>query len=193
MAAPRIDSLHSVLSHSSALVQGLDLGQVFSDPESSAFVVLTAGDFGGRWFERGEVLVCGGPARPGQTVVLVAHGRGRPRLGHQRGVGFTGDRGEPCSMERWMAAGRVLQVWTRTDELDWRLQPELRLDQPLAQAHVLAMLRPLPAAPRASWPGEGTGSCEGQSGSEERVRSGEPCEPRHQLSLFGGAQPARAA
>ena len=185
MVAPRIDSIHTVLSTNPALVEGLELGSLEPDVAESAFVVVSAGAFGGRWFERGDVLVCTEGARPGQAVVLVAHGRGRPRLGHQRGQGFTGDRGEPCSSDRWMAAGAVQCIWTRADGQRWLAEEKPALVEPGSDSAFLALLAPIPAAPRATWPGEGTRSREGQSGD---------AAPMHQLSLFGGgARPARAA
>lgn len=115
MSAPRI---LDVCLAPTELLSGLDLGPLLADPDRSAFVVTRSGTFAGRWFERGQVLVCQGGARIGQAVVLVAHRRGWPMLGHQRGGGFTGDRGEPCSRDRWCTAGAVVAVWERRD-LGW--------------------------------------------------------------------------
>ncbi|MEO0602282.1 MAG: hypothetical protein AAF211_12645, partial [Myxococcota bacterium] len=74
----------------------------------------------GTSWQRGEVLVCRGDARPGDTVVLVARGHGRPRLGRVEGLRFVGDSGEPCHPARWVSAGPV--VAAVREQLDgWRV------------------------------------------------------------------------
>lgn len=77
-------------------------------PGLSWFVVAEAGRFGDANWRRGEVLLCRGEARPGDTVVLVARGHGRPRLGRLDGLRFVGDQGEPCHPARWSSAGPIV-------------------------------------------------------------------------------------
>jgi hypothetical protein len=78
----------------------------------TAFVVVGAGTFGGRAYQVGEVLLCGGTAATGEVVVLVASGVGRPRLGTAVGLRFLGDGGEPCHPARWRSAGKVVgRAW----------------------------------------------------------------------------------
>jgi len=77
-------------------------------PGVSWFLVSEAGRFGERCWQRGEVLVCRGEARPGDTVVLVARGHGRPRIGRVDGRRFVGDQGEPCHPVRWASAGPIV-------------------------------------------------------------------------------------
>lgn len=72
------------------------------------FVVTDGGTFGGQSYDRGEVLLCRGLARTGETTVLVAHGVGRPRLGTVEGLRFRGDGGEPCLPARWRSAGKLV-------------------------------------------------------------------------------------
>lgn len=173
MSAPRIlDVLHAP----SELVSGLNVSALLDDPQVSAFVVMRSGTFSGRWFERGEVVVCRQGSRTGHAVVLVAHTRGRPLLGHQRGAGFSGDRGEPCSRQRWFAAGSIIAVWGRDRELGWRSEP---IDGALDLPPWGEALRPVAsrAADALGW------------GTEPSVA---PTASVFQLSLFG-ASCARAA
>ena len=142
MSAPRILPVHEVLETAPELVHGLDLDDILVGGGTSAFAVVSSGDFGGRWFERGDVVVCVQGARPGEAVVLVAHTRGRPRLGHQRGAGFTGDRGEPCSAERWAAAGAVRALWRRSDGQRWQVSElEGLADLPPSPGAFVAVVR----------------------------------------------------
>lgn len=75
-----------------------------------SFVVVSPGDHNGMHLREGDVLVVGGRARPGDCVVLLARGLGRPRLGSVSHAGLLGDAGELCSSARWVSAGRVLEV-----------------------------------------------------------------------------------
>lgn len=115
MTAPRIQPLHQALSSHPDL---RGVGDDFLAAGESAFVVVAAGAFRGRWFERGELVVCAPGSRPGQAIVLVAHSHGRPRLGLRVGFGFLGDHEEPCSATRWMAAGRVRAIYRRSSVAD---------------------------------------------------------------------------
>jgi hypothetical protein len=113
MTAPRLEPLSQARHDHPRLTAGLVM-----DPGvgTTAFVVVSAGAFQGCWLERGTVILCGGDARSGQAVVLVSRSPGRPRLGHVQGAGLYGDRGEPCSAARWMAAGRVVGILERRDQ-----------------------------------------------------------------------------
>ncbi len=89
------------------------LGQILEQVDSAvtcAFEVIEAGVFRGRHYGVGELILCGGSPTPGSTVVLVARGLGRPRLGAVLGGRLLGDRGETCSEARWQVCGRVLAV-----------------------------------------------------------------------------------
>lgn len=85
-----------------------ELPELPTHPGLSWFVVAEAGRFGNASWQRGEVLLCRGEARPGDTVVLVAKGHGRPRLGRLDGLRFVGDHGEPCHPVRWASAGPIV-------------------------------------------------------------------------------------
>jgi hypothetical protein len=74
------------------------------------FVVMQPGELNGSTVRQGDVLVVGGRARPGDAVVLLARGMGRPRVGSMAHDGLRGDAGEPCSAARWVPAGRLLEV-----------------------------------------------------------------------------------
>lgn len=80
------------------------------DQQHEFFLVAEAGEFGGRWFQPGDLLVCGGDPRGGEPVVLVPRGHGRPRLGTVQGKRLIGDAGELCHEVRWRVAGRVVSV-----------------------------------------------------------------------------------
>ena len=79
------------------------------------FVVERGGQIGDLRVEAGDVIVCGGEVRDGEITVLVARGSvdgrlppGRPRVGWVRGIRLVGEVGEPCDVERWHPAGRIL-------------------------------------------------------------------------------------
>ncbi len=74
------------------------------------FVVTQPGELNGAVVCEGDVLVVGGRARPGDAVVLLARGMGRPRVGSMAHDGLRGDAGERCSAARWVPAGRLLEV-----------------------------------------------------------------------------------
>jgi hypothetical protein len=84
-------------------------------PGTVLFAVISAGDYAGRTYTTGEVLVCRG-ADSGEPVVLTPRGPGRPMLGRvdhdkvTRSTRLVGDAGEPCAPERWSAAGTVERV-----------------------------------------------------------------------------------
>lgn len=119
MTPPRIIELQRALFHEPDLFDGLPAHVATG---STAFAVVRSGTFAGRWFERGEVLVCGAGWDLGQAVVLIARTQGRPRLGHVLGSSFSGDRGEACSTERWMPAGGLRHVWRHDGVLEWARQ-----------------------------------------------------------------------
>lgn len=77
---------------------------------AQVFEVVRSGSFAGHVFSKGERLIVDGAAQRGDAVVLVARGRGRPRLGQVRAHGLVGDLGEPCLERRWAVAGRLLGV-----------------------------------------------------------------------------------
>ena len=74
------------------------------------FVVTSPGDFGGQRYSIGDMLICRGDVGDDEAVVLMARGHGRPRLGWVRGDALSGEAGEPCSVSRWRAAGRIVAV-----------------------------------------------------------------------------------
>lgn len=102
-----------------------------------AFEVLRGGSFNGHVFRSGDQVLVHGVPEDGDEVVLVTTGRGRPRFGSLERQRLLGDQGEPCSMDRWAAAGRLLAVarpvpggWTVEDLDDTNvvgLVPQLSL------------------------------------------------------------------
>jgi len=76
----------------------------------SLFVVESGGQYAGRNFQAGELVVCGDGARAGESVVLVPRGRGRVRLGAVKGTHLIGDGGEVCSQARWAVAGHLKAI-----------------------------------------------------------------------------------
>lgn len=107
MRAPILESLSD--AHLPRDVEGAEL-----------FRVVQPGWFAGRDWASGEVLMCRGEPRSGDSVVLVARGRqGRPRVGRVEGTRFLGEVGEPCHPSRWRASGRVVAAWSpRGDQWD---------------------------------------------------------------------------
>lgn len=105
--APILAPLYAVLSRA-----GIDAAVIPASiraPGTVLFAVVSSGEFAGRRYQTGEVLVCRG-AEVGEPVVLAPRGPGRPMLGHVDGERLLGDAGEPCAPERWSAAGRVERV-----------------------------------------------------------------------------------
>lgn len=81
------------------------------------FRVRQGGQFAGRLWVPGEVMMCRGEARSGDAVVLVSRGRqGRPRVGRMQGTRFLGEVGEPCHPARWRACGKVVAAWSPRGE-----------------------------------------------------------------------------
>lgn len=74
------------------------------------YAVIEAGDFGGRRYAVGEVVVCRGEPAATEPVVLVPRGPGRPMLGRVDREAITGDAGEPCAPARWTVAGRIERI-----------------------------------------------------------------------------------
>lgn len=74
------------------------------------FRVTRDGSFDGRVYRAGELALVDGSPGEGDSVVLVAIGHGRPRLGRVAGTQLLGDQGEPCHLSRWEVAGRLRGV-----------------------------------------------------------------------------------
>jgi hypothetical protein len=87
-----------------AVAADLDLGRA---QDVERFVVVEGGVHAGRWFDVGDILICGGDPEHNEPIVLVARGFGRPRLGTSLGSRLMGDAGEPCHPDRWRSAGAV--------------------------------------------------------------------------------------
>jgi hypothetical protein len=79
------------------------------------FLVTAEGTYEGQKYAVGELIVCRGEARNGDTTVLVPKGHGRPRLGRIVGTRYLGDAQEPCHPARWAPAGRVVARYRRVD------------------------------------------------------------------------------
>lgn len=96
------------------------------------FLVTGAGAFGDQRYLAGEVVLCRGEARTGDTTVLVARGVGRPRLGTVEGLRFRGDGGEPCHPARWRSAGKLVARFTRTGldpaDAQWLVEVGARIE-----------------------------------------------------------------
>jgi len=86
------------------------LTQIVALDGMARFRIMEAGEYAGRFFQVGEVVECRQSASVGETIVLVAKGAGRPRLGRVTLEGLLGDGGEPCSPGRWYAIGAVIRV-----------------------------------------------------------------------------------
>ena len=111
MVAPRLsrieDTPHRLLAALPRLPRGRDV---------RAFVVTREGRCqSGRWCV-GDVVVCRGEASPGDDVVMLPRGVGRPQLGRVEGVRLLGAQGEPCHPARWQVAGKIV--------LAYRQQPD---------------------------------------------------------------------
>jgi hypothetical protein len=151
--------------------------------ERVQFVVVRSGEFNGRRWCVGEGLVCVAPGEEeARAVVLVARGPGRPRLGTLDGEAMRGDAGEPCSPERWQAAGAV-EV----------LPAEAEVVRACMAAGQLAGLRAMPGMARGRR-GEAAPSRPmasdrvarwGDRPARPRLAQGRPSSP--QLSLFARA------
>lgn len=143
------------------------------------FVVVRSGEFNGRTWRVGEGLACVAPvADEARAVVLVARGPGRPRLGTLEGESMRGDAGEPCSPERWQAAGAVEVV-----------PAEAEVVRACMAAGQLAGLRALPGTVRGRR-GEAAPSRPVVPAGDRVARWGDrPARPRPslQLSLFARA------
>lgn len=104
MRAPVLESLSSQVLPPE--VEGAEL-----------FRVVEGGEFAGRAWVAGEIMMCRGEPRSGDAVVLVARGRqGRPRVGQVVGTRFLGEVGEPCHPARWRASAKVVAAWSPRGE-----------------------------------------------------------------------------
>lgn len=111
MAAPVLTTLSQLAPASRAGLPALSDGASVEH-----FAVLRDGACPAGSWAAGEVLVCRGEPRDGDTVVLVARGHGRPRIGQVIRGQLIGDAGERCHPERWRVAGRVVGTWRRRVE-----------------------------------------------------------------------------
>ena len=77
---------------------------------AQVFSVARDGQFGGRSFRAGELVIVAGQPEQGDSVVLIANGPGRPMFGQVDGHRLLGMHGEPCLLSRWQVAGRLAGV-----------------------------------------------------------------------------------
>lgn len=148
--APLLTPVHGRRIRASSTLPGLP--ELPVAPDMSWFVVARAGQFGDAAWHEGEVLVCRGKARPGDTIVLVAKGHGRPRLGRLDGLRFFGDHGEPCHPGRWASAGPIVGAIRRRIE-GWVMDLDLERRRPLRsrkRASSAQLALPFGAPPVAS-------------------------------------------
>jgi hypothetical protein len=82
------------------------------------FVVERGGQIGDLRVEAGDVIVCGGEVRDGEVT---------PRVGWVRGIRLVGEVGEPCDVERWHPAGRILALVRARDAACLEAAPQLSL------------------------------------------------------------------
>lgn len=82
-------------------------GEAPLDQDQQGFVVQEDGDFAGRSWRAGDVVICQ-PQRDAFLTVLIPTGRGVPRFGRIGRDGLTGCHGEPCSTRRFRSAGQVV-------------------------------------------------------------------------------------
>lgn len=149
------------------------------------FLVTAEGSYNGQRFAAGELIVCRGDARNGDTTVLVPKGHGRPRLGRIDGARLRGDAEELCHPARWGSAGRVVARYRRAAE-GWivELQDGRRnVDAGIPRADRNEGLRP---AARAEAEGRSPSAAQATSGqSHSDTRPPEPPQPgAAQLGLF---------
>ncbi|MFT5454075.1 MAG: hypothetical protein ACI9K2_000551 [Myxococcota bacterium] len=91
------------------------------------FKVLSEGAVNRRWYAAGDIIVCVSGAMPGDDVVLVARGIGRPRIGRLESTGMIGSSGERCHPARWSCAGRVAAV--QASQAPTQLYPSAQASQ----------------------------------------------------------------
>ena len=77
------------------------------DAGQQGFIVTSDGDFAGRSWKAGDVVICQ-PQRETFVTVLMPTGRGVPRFGRIGRDGMTGCHGEPCSSRRFRPCGQVV-------------------------------------------------------------------------------------
>ncbi|MCB9663860.1 MAG: hypothetical protein H6732_07090 [Alphaproteobacteria bacterium] len=87
------------------------------------FYVAESGVAAGLALQAGAVVMVGGRAHVGDSVVLVPALRGVPRLGTVARGGLVGDRGERCDEARWRVAGRILGVLAPQDVAPSSVRP----------------------------------------------------------------------
>ena len=84
--------------------------ETFPQQSVSLFRVARGGNFCGRWWTPGELLVCKGQPTEGNLVVIAARGIGAPSLGRIVGGRVRGAFGELCSMTRWQIIGKLAAI-----------------------------------------------------------------------------------
>ena len=84
--------------------------ETFPQESVSLFRVARGGNFCGRWWTPGELLVCKGQPTEGNLVVIAARGIGAPSLGRIVGGRVRGAFGELCSMTRWQIIGKLAAI-----------------------------------------------------------------------------------
>lgn len=107
MAAPRLTSLEEIARRPELVGASIPL---LLPPGARACVVSEPGSFLGRDYRRGDVLVFGEREDLAAPVLLAPRGRGAMRLGLVTPSALLGDRGEPCSPERFEVIGALVRV-----------------------------------------------------------------------------------
>ena len=115
MSTPTIIPLTQTIQHPGLRVARLPAA--LAGKVDGVFAVVQGGEFGGRRYERGDLLVCQGAANDCDTVIIAPRGRGSFRLGTVQGSFVLGESKTPFSASRWSVAGRVIAVVTLHTEL----------------------------------------------------------------------------
>ncbi len=153
---------------------------------AQVFSVARDGEFGGRSFRSGELVIVSGTPEQGDSVVLVARGPGRPMLGRVDGLRLLGDHGEPCLLSRWSVAGRLVGV-VRSVGSRWSIEWfGASTAQGAGGEAVDASNRPMLAGDSQGSVASGLPAPANRTmvSSRGAVRAASPVEPTTQLSLF---------
>jgi len=84
--------------------------ETFPQETVSLFRITRGGNFCGRWWTPGELVVCKGQPTEGNLVVIAARGIGAPSLGRIVGGRVRGAFGELCSSSRWQVIGKLAAI-----------------------------------------------------------------------------------